>query len=45
MRHIAVAYSLKILYKVNKFTYSHYTNFDTSKLFVNPKYIRSDYRK
>lgn len=37
--------SLKIIYKVNKFTYSHYINFDTSKLFVNPQYIRSDNRK
>lgn len=37
--------SLKIMYKVNKFTYSHYVNFDTSKLFVNPQYIRSDNRK
>ncbi len=37
--------SLKIMYKVNKFTYSHYVNFDTSKLFVRPEYIRSDNRK
>lgn len=37
--------SLKIIYKVNKFTYSHYVNFDTAKLFVNPQYVRSDNRK
>lgn len=37
--------SLKIMYTVNKFTYSHYVNFDTSKLFVRPEYIRSDNRK
>lgn len=37
--------SLKIMYKVNKFTYSHYINFDTSKFFVRPEYIRSDNRK
>lgn len=37
--------SLKIMYTVNKFTYSHYVNFDTSKFFINPQYIRSDNRK
>lgn len=37
--------SLKIMYKVNKFTYSHYINFDTSKFFVRPEFIRSDNRK
>ena len=37
--------SLKIIYKVNKFTYSRYINFDTSKFFVNPQYLRSDNRK
>lgn len=37
--------TFKIMYKVNKLTYSHYINFDTSKLFVNPKYIKNNKRK
>ena len=37
--------SVNIMYKVYKFTYSHYVNFDTTKLFVRPEYIRSDNRK
>lgn len=37
--------SFKIMYKINKLTYSHYINFDTSKLFVNPKYIKNNNRK
>lgn len=37
--------SMKILYKVNKFTYARYQEFDTSKLFVRPEYLRADYRK
>lgn len=37
--------SMRILYKVNKFTYSHYINFDTSELYVRPEYIRSENRK
>ena len=39
------ATSIKILYKVNKFTYSHYVQFDPTTFFVNPAYIRSDTRK
>lgn len=37
--------SLKIMYKVNKFTYANYINFDPAKFFVRPEYIRSDNRK
>ena len=37
--------SLKIIYKVNKLTYSHYVGFDTNTFFVNPSFIRSDLRK
>ncbi len=37
--------TMKIMYTVNKFTYAVYSAFDTSKLFVRPEYIRSDYRK
>ena len=36
---------MKIMYTVNKLTYSHYVNFDSSKFFINPQYIRSDIRK
>ena len=39
------ANNIKILYKVNKFTYSVYRTFDPNKLFVRPEYIRSDTRK
>lgn len=37
--------SMKIMYKINKFTYARYSDFDTAKFFVRPEYIRSDIRK
>ena len=37
--------TMKIMYKVNRFTYARYQDFDTSKLFVRPEFIRSDIRK
>lgn len=39
------ANNIKILYRVNKFTYSVYRTFDVNKFFVRPEYIRSDTRK
>ncbi len=39
------ANSIKVVYKVNKFTYCVYRTFDVNKFFVNPNYIRSDIRK
>lgn len=40
-----VPQTMKVMYTVNKLTYAVYSNFDTSKLFVRPEYIRSDTRK
>lgn len=37
--------SMKIMYKVNKFTYARYVSFDTDKLYVRPEFLRSDIRK
>lgn len=39
------AESIKILYKVNKFTYSSYRTFSPTSFFVRPEYLRSDTRK
>lgn len=40
-----VPQSIKIMYKVNKFTYAKYVDFDTAEFFVRPEYIRSDIRR
>lgn len=37
--------SMKIMYKVNKFAYSNYVNFDPATLFVRPEYLRTNSRK
>ena len=37
--------SVRVSYKVNKFTYANYVPFELDKLFVRNEYIRNDYRK
>jgi len=37
--------SIKIMFKVNKLTYSRYANFNNDEFFVRPEFIRNDNRK